>query len=117
MRHNFPYNPHLIKRAQHLRSHMTPAEKKLWFEFLSMHSIRFLRQRPIGNYIVDFYCASRKLVIETDGDSHYTEEALEYDQMRTDFLKGNGITVIRFTNAEIVENFDAVCAIIETALK
>ena len=80
---------------------------------LSSYKPRFLRQRPIDNYIVDFYCAQLKLVIEIDGDSHFTDEGLEYDQARTRILEGYGLKVMRFTNKEVLENFDGVCAAIE----
>jgi very-short-patch-repair endonuclease len=113
MRRNFPYNPNLVARAQELRRNMTPAEKKLWYEFLSRHEIRFMRQRPIGNYIVDFYCASLKLAIEIDGDSHFSEEGKEYDVVRTAFLEGIGLKVMRFTNIEVLKSYNAVCAIIQ----
>ena len=59
---------------------------------------------------MDFYCAKRKVVIEVDGDSHFTESGLAYDFVRTMFLEGLGLRVVRFTNAQILENFDGVCA-------
>ena len=82
-----PYNPKLTNRARSLRRNMTPPEKKLWYEFLSQHDKRFLRQRPIDNYVVDFYCAGADLVIEIDGDSHGSQDAKEYDNQRTATLK------------------------------
>ena len=110
---HLPYNPQLIAQTREMRKNPTPAEKKLWYEYLRAYKPRFLRQRPIDNYIVDFYCAQRKLVIEIDGDSHFTDEGIEYDQARTHILEGYGLRVMRFTNKEVLENFDAVCAAIE----
>ena len=96
-----------------MRKNPTPAEKKLWVGFLRTFKPRFLRQRPIDNYIVDFYCAQLKLVIEIDGDIHFTDEGMEYDERRTRLLEGYGLKVMRFTNTEVLENFPAVCAAIE----
>ncbi len=81
---HLPYNPKLIERARELRKNMTPAEKKLWYYCLSQFSRRVLRQRPIDNYIVDFYCPVLRLVIEIDGESHFTDDGKTYDQQRTD---------------------------------
>jgi very-short-patch-repair endonuclease len=110
---HLPYSPQLVARARQMRKNPTPAEKKLWHEFLRAYKPRFLRQRPIDNYIVDFYCAQLRLVIEIDGDTHFTEQGLEYDQQRSHILEGYGLKVIRFTNTEVLENFDAVCSAIE----
>jgi len=106
---HLPYNPDNVEKAKELRKNQTKAEKKLWYEFLSEHKSRFLRQRPIDHYIVDFYCASSKLVIEVDGGSHFTEEGSAYDKMRTELLNLYGLKVIRFTNNEVLNKFDYVC--------
>ncbi len=87
---------------------MTPAERRIWFDILKNLPNRFLCQRVIGNYIVDFYCASKHLVIEVDGDSHYSPEALDYDAERTAFFEALGIRVIRFTNDDVIGNSDEV---------
>lgn len=108
-----PYNPALIPRARALRKNMTPAEKKLWFEYFRSLNIRVLRQRPIDNFIVDFYCASAKLVIEVDGDSHPLEGALVYDIQRTQVLAGYGLELIRFNNRDVLASFEGVCERIE----
>jgi very-short-patch-repair endonuclease len=71
--------------------------------------LRVLRQRPIDNFIVDFYCASLKLVIEIDGESHFTQQGKDYDEERTRILEGYGITVVRFTNVDVLQNFEGVC--------
>jgi len=109
MRRNFLYNNKLKERARELRKNMTPAEKKLWFGYLKHSEYRFLRQKPIGNYIADFYCASKKLIIEVDGDTHFTDEAIEYDHIRTAYLNSLGIIVIRVNNNDVYNNFSGVC--------
>jgi very-short-patch-repair endonuclease len=106
---HLPYNPNLIDRAKELRKNLTPAEKKLWYDYLRNFKYRVLRQRPIDHFIVDFYCPSLKLVIEVDGDSHFTEEAEAADRERTQQLEGYGIRVIRFTNQEVLKDFESVC--------
>jgi very-short-patch-repair endonuclease len=108
-----PYNPILKERAREMRNAMTASEKKLWFEFLRGHHLRWLRQKPLGNYIVDFYCSERQIVVEVDGDSHFTEDAQEYDAQRTAFLQVHGLQIIRFTNNEVLHCFEAVCERIE----
>jgi very-short-patch-repair endonuclease len=81
-----PYNPKLKDRARELRKNMTKTEKKLWYNFLSKHSLRFLRQRPIDQYIVDFYCPKKKLIIEIDGSTHFTKDGVEYDAERSSIV-------------------------------
>ncbi|MGB3656019.1 MAG: endonuclease domain-containing protein [Rivularia sp. (in: cyanobacteria)] len=114
--YHLSYNPKLIEKAKELRKNMTPAEKKLWNNYLKTLKTRFLRQRPIDNFIVDFYCANLKLVIEIDGESHFTDEAKNYDSQRTLILEGYGLQVIRFTNEEVFKNFEGVCECIENYL-
>ena len=115
-RNHLPYNPKLVARAKELRKNMTSAEKKLWYEYLRTFPYRVHRQRPINHYIVDFYCPKLKLVIEVDGDSHFTSEAQEYDRKRTEVLQGYGLRVVRFHNVEIADNFEGVCQTIEVYL-
>ncbi|WP_430540980.1 endonuclease domain-containing protein [Roseofilum capinflatum] len=105
---HLPYNPKITSIAKQMRQNPTPAERQLW-TFLRTFPRRFLRQRPIDNFIVDFYCASLKLVIEVDGDSHYTEQGKASDAERTQILQGYGLTVIRFTNEQVLTNFEGVC--------
>jgi very-short-patch-repair endonuclease len=81
-----------------LRPDATPAERKLWFEFLSYRPEKFTRQKPLGPYIADFYCSRLRLVIEIDGDSHFTAATEAYDAKRTDALAGLNVRVIRFNN-------------------
>lgn len=72
-----------IPRAKELRKNMTPWERKLWYLFLKTYPIRFQRQKAIGNYIADFYCAEARLVVELDGGGHYTDEQSTKDDIRT----------------------------------
>ena len=109
-----PYNNNLIINSRALRNHATKQENKLWYRFLNNFSVRFVRQKPIDNYIVDFYCPSKKLAIEIDGSQHYTEDGMQYDKIRTDILNQYGITVIRFTNEDVNKSFYEVCEYIET---
>ena len=110
--HHLPYNHQLVERAKELRKNMTKAERKFWYEYLRDFQFRVHRQRPIDNFIVDFYCTQLKLVIEIDGDSHNSENAQAYDVERTQILEGYGLTVIRFTNQEVLSDFEGVCGVI-----
>jgi len=110
------YRPGLKRPAQKLRRDPTPAERKLWFDYLRDLPQKFTRQTPLGNYIADFYCANEMLVIELDGDSHFTAASEKYDERRTDALTAQGIRVIRFTNLEVMQQLEAVCERIERAL-
>lgn len=86
---------------------MSEPEKQLWYKVLSrdqLEGLRFLRQKPLLDYIVDFYCPELRLVIELDGDSHV--EQSEYDRIRTENLQKYGITVVRYTNREVLENIE-----------
>lgn len=117
----FTHFRHDLKiKARQLRRDMTPAEKKLWFEYLRKNNLaKFLRQKPIGNYIVDFYSAEKKLVIELDGDSHFAnQEAIEKDLIRGKFLREEfGLKILRFLNPDVLNNFEGVCLEIECFLK
>ncbi len=110
---HLPYNPKLTGRAKELRKNMTPAEKKLWYGFLRTFRFRVLPQRPIDNYIVDFYCSSLKLVIEIDGEHHCTEEGKQYDGERDTILESYGLTVMRVKNSDVMGKFEEVCERIE----
>ena len=111
-----PYNRRLKMPSRALRREATPAERKLWFEFLSYLPEKFTRQKPIGSYVADFYCSSARLVIEIDGDSHFTAAGAAHDAQRTAVLAGLNVRVIRFTNLEVREQFEAVCMRIQKAL-
>jgi very-short-patch-repair endonuclease len=107
--HHLPYNPNLVERARLMRKNMTEPEKRLWYGCLKDFPYRVLRQRPIDNYIVDFYCPECMMAIEVDGQQHRKPENKEYDDIRTDLLNLYGVSVMRFANREVLENFEAVC--------
>ena len=92
---------------------MTKEEKHLWYDFLRAYPVRFSRQKVLGKYIADFYCAKAKLVIELDGSGHYTEQGKLHDEKRTGFLEEYGLTVVRIPNTEIHKNFRGVCKYID----
>ena len=104
-----PYRKSNIPLAKELRKNMTKEEKHLWYNFLRDYPIRFQRQKAIGRYIVDFYCAKARLVIELDGSGHYEPEQHAYDKERTAYLERVDLRVIRFTNLEIKNEFNGVC--------
>ncbi len=99
----------LTFNARALRKEMTREERRLWYDFLRDYPVRFMRQRPIDRYIVDFYCAKAKLVVELDGGQHYDPEALRYDAVRSQTLATYGISVLRVTNTDVMHGFPAVC--------
>ena len=92
---------------------MTPEEKHLWYDCLRDYPVRFLRQKVIGNYIVDFYCAKANLVIELDGSQHGHEEIERSDEKRTEYLNSLGLTVVRIPNYKINDDFLWVCRYID----
>ena len=107
---NTTNNPNLTKLAQELRKNMTKEERKLWFDFLKDLPTTIHRQKVIGNYIVDFYYAEKKLAIELDGSQHFEDSGLAADQARTEALEQNGITVLRYSNLDVLSNFEGVCS-------
>ncbi|MFZ1020097.1 MAG: endonuclease domain-containing protein [Minisyncoccia bacterium] len=99
----------LFERRKELRNNSTPQETLLWSKLKnSQIGLKFRRQHSIGGYIVDFYCPSKRLVIEIDGSQHFTKDNREYDKIRTYFFTGLHIKVLRFTNTEINTNLDGV---------
>ena len=112
-----PKNNGLLNAARKLRKEMTPQELRLWYRFLRTYPVKIYKQRIIGDYIVDFYCASAKLVIEVDGSQHYEEQGLKKDFERTSFLESLGLYVIRYSNRDINCNFKAVCEQIDLIIK
>jgi len=96
---------------------MTKQERHLWYDFLRHYPVKILRQKVIGRYIADFYCASAKLVIEVDGSQHFTDEGKRYDAEREQFMQQFDIQTIRYSNHEIDNQFDAVCTDIDTHIK
>ena len=104
------YNKDNVAIARKLRKDMTREERKLWYDCLRNLPIRFYRQKPIGNYIADFYCPKLKLVIELDGSQHYQDKGIVYDTERTKELsKYKEIKVLRIPNNQIDQNFNGVC--------
>jgi len=93
-----------------LRGCSTDAEKLLWSKIRKkqIKNYQFFRQKPIGNYIVDFYCKDAHLVIEIDGGQHYEEANIKADKTREEFLKNLGLRVLRFTNLEVLKNINGV---------
>jgi len=104
------YNENLKGLAQQLREDMTDAERCIWAKIRmgQTHDAIFYRQKPIGEYIVDFYCPKAKLVIEIDGSHHLVGETIEYDRIRDDHLSSLGLRVLRFTNTEVLTNTEGV---------
>ena len=99
----------LTPLARRLRREMTKEERHLWYDFLKTLPLTVHRQKVMGRYIVDFYCAAAKLVIELDGSQHYEEAGKAADQERDAFLAEQGLVVLRYSNADVNEHFAAVC--------
>jgi very-short-patch-repair endonuclease len=108
-------NPQVEQAARDLRTNLTPAEDYLWRALKSkqLNGLRFRSQHPVGNFILDFYCASCKLVVEVDGSTH--DDRQDYDLERTNVLETYGYFVLRFTNDEVLGNIDIVLAKIAEA--
>ena len=111
------HNTELTTNARTLRKNMTKEERHLWYDFLKRYPVRFLRQKVIDNYIVDFYCHRARLIIELDGSQHYEEKGLLKDKIRTEKIKQRNLTVIRIPNNEINKNFEGVCQYIDNVVK
>lgn len=114
---SLPYQGKLISLAKNLRKSMTQEERKLWYQFLKNYPIRFQRQKTIGNYIADFYCSKANLVIELDGSQHYSDIGMEKDIKRTKILEKSNVMVLRFSNADVKNNFYGVCTVIDETVK
>ena len=102
-------NNDMLEVARKLRREMTPQENQLWYRFLRNYPVKFYKQRIIESFVVDFYCADARLVIELDGSQHYTEQGKAYDEERSAILRGYGLRVLRFSNREVNRQFEAVC--------
>ena len=111
------YNKKNVVLARNLRKTATPQERHLWYDFLSKHKVRFQRQKPIDNYIVDFYCHTARLIIELDGSQHYQTSGMIKDQIRTERLEVRDLLVIRIPNNAVNENFEGVCEYIDDLVK
>ncbi len=110
-----PYNVNLKQLSRQLRKNMTDAEKHLWakIRMKQLKGYQFYRQKPIGDYIVDFFCPKEKLVVEIDGSQHLSDEMAEYDRIRDEYLSSLGLRILRFTNTDIMTRIDGVIKSIE----
>jgi len=110
-----PYNKNLKQYSRQLRENMTDAERKLWAKIRrkQIKEYQFYRQKPIGDYIVDFYCPKAKMVVEIDGSQHLVGETIQYDRIRDDYLSSLGLRVLRFTNTDVLINIKGVVESIE----
>jgi 5-methyltetrahydrofolate--homocysteine methyltransferase/ATP-dependent helicase HrpA len=108
----------VFENARSLRKELTFAEKVLWNEIRSrkLNGYKFRRQHVISLYIADFYCHESKLALEIDGGYHNTKDMIELDKLRTEVLNDFGITVLRFTNIEVLDNLEQVLITIKTHL-
>ena len=102
-------NSKLTVNAQNLRKNMTKEERHLWYDFLKSLPVNIHRQKVIGKYIVDFYCAEANFVIELDGSQHYETQGKEADVKRDKYLKSLGLTVLRYSNLDVNQKFESVC--------
>ncbi|MCR4935184.1 MAG: endonuclease domain-containing protein [Oscillospiraceae bacterium] len=100
---------YLTDYAQRLRKNMTPEEIRLWTQFLHALPLRVRRQHPIGPYLVDFYVAAKRTVIELDGSQHYEDAGRAADAVRDAFFRQNGFHILRYPNLEVNQNFQLVC--------
>lgn len=119
---NLHYKEKLTKTGRSLRSNMTETEIRLWNRIRrkQINDLQFFRQRPIGNFVVDFYCPKKKLVIEVDGGQHFwDEDAMKRDLLKDDYLKNKlSLKVLRFSNVEVYNNMEGVIGkIIEESQK
>jgi len=107
----------LLNRRRELRNNPTPEESMLWARLKNYQTgFKFRRQHSIGGYIVDFYCASQRMVVELDGPQHLRKESLEYDEIRSRYFKAFNIKLIRFVNDEVKMNLDNVVLKIKNML-
>ena len=114
---DYMHNKSLVSNARTLRKNMTKEERHLWYDFLRSYPVKFLRQKILGKYIVDFYCAEAKLIVELDGSQHYEDKSMEYDAERTACLEQYGVRVLRIPNNEVSRNFSGVCVYIDYAVR
>ena len=106
-----------LETARRLRKDMTPHERKLWYLFLRKYPVKIYKQRIIGRFIVDFYCASAGLIIEVDGSQHYAPQGAASDSERSAFLTSLGLEVLRFSNRDIDRDFYGVCTQIDITIQ
>lgn len=108
------YRADLKAKARQLRTNMTDAEQKLWYHLRRKQilGIQFYRQRPLGEYIVDFHAPEIELIVELDGSQHQEHGAINYDVLRTAYLKSLGLSVMRFDNLQALNETDSVLEMI-----
>ena len=104
------YNPRLKSRARSLRANLTDAEQRLWARLRRKQilGVQFYRQKPIGNYIADFYAPAARLVVEVDGSQHFEPPQAAHDRRRTAHLKELGLRVLRYTDRQVLLELDSV---------
>ena len=109
-----PYNKNLKQASRDLRNNMTDAEKLLWSRLRNKQilGLQFYRQKPLLNFIVDFYCPAANVVIECDGGQHFTDEGLEADRVRDEALAQFGLKVLRFDNGQVIGQIDGVVEVV-----
>ena len=109
-----PYNKNLKQPSRELRKNMTDAELLLWSRLRKkqVKGVQFYRQKPLGNYIVDFYCPAANLIVEVDGGQHYTDEGKTKDRERDNYLASLDLKVLRFSNSDVLKEIDAVLQVI-----
>ncbi|MFM2068692.1 MAG: hypothetical protein RLZZ584_3601 [Pseudomonadota bacterium] len=114
-----PYRRTLKPLSRALRSHATPAEQLLWARLRRKQvlGLQFYRQKPIAGFIVDFYCAAAKLVIELDGAQHLEPDVQDYDRQRTEVLQALGLRVVRFDNHQVMTEMEPVMTVIESLVR
>jgi len=113
------YNPKLKEYSRTLRTNMTEAEQLLWYRIRrkQIQGVQFYRQKPLLEFIVDFYSPSAKLVIELDGSQHFEEEHRDKDQARDAALARLGLYVLRFDNRQVLLETDAVLEVVNMIVK
>ena len=111
------HNSNLTANARMLRKNMTKEERHLWYDFLKQYPVRFIRQKVIDNFIVDFYCHDARLIVELDGSQHYDPAEQKKDIRRTQMLEARNLKVIRVPNNEVTNNFRGVCEYIDLCVQ
>lgn len=107
------HNVSLTSNARNLRKNMTKEERHLWYDFLRDYPIRFLRQKVIDHYIVDFYCHNARLIVELDGSQHFEDAGARNDRIRMQKLQERDLLVVHIPNNEVNQNFRGVCEYID----
>ncbi len=110
-------NANILPFAKELRKNMTKEERHLWYDFLKDYNVKFTRQKVLGRYIADFYCAEAKLIVELDGSQHFEEAGMEKDAQRTEYLQKYGLEILRIPNNAVNQNFSGVCEYIDDIVK